>query len=149
MQTYVNTHTGVNPQYLLKLPITQAGGRWRPKMRKLKFLSLVQAHDSLLDPPVHVCGVQKGYMPSKLSGLWTWSRETPRGGGRRTLTNNDVFENVGVVVRCGGHCGSEREKTWVQGDWEGGRRVNTRWGRCEIHQMTPHDVICLKRSMSS
>lgn len=29
------------------------------------------------------------------------------------LTDNDVFENVGVVVRCGGHCGSEREKTWV------------------------------------
>lgn len=27
-----------------------------------------------------------------------------------SLTDYDVFENVGVVVRCGGHCGSERER---------------------------------------
>lgn len=26
------------------------------------------------------------------------------------LTNNDVFENVGIVVWCGGHCGSERKR---------------------------------------
>ncbi len=33
-------------------------------------------------------------------------------GGHCSLTDNDVFENVGVVVRCSGHCGSEREKRW-------------------------------------
>lgn len=27
-----------------------------------------------------------------------------------SLTNNDVFEDVGVVVWCSGHCGSERQK---------------------------------------
>lgn len=26
------------------------------------------------------------------------------------LTNDDVFENVGIVVWCGGHFGSEKEK---------------------------------------
>lgn len=29
---------------------------------------------------------------------------------RGSLTDDDVFENVGVVVRCGGHRGSERER---------------------------------------
>lgn len=49
--------------------------------------------------------------------------EAPHTGRRwcRSLTDNDVFENVGVVVRCGGHCGSEKEKrqgeTVSEGKW--------------------------------
>lgn len=30
--------------------------------------------------------------------------------GCRPLTDDDVFEDVGVVVRCGGHRGSERQR---------------------------------------